>query len=141
MPARAFLDTNVLIYATIQDDPRGDRARTLLVVEQLTGVELIFSIQMLNEFVSVTRKKLRKEWSETFQALALLDRICPNPLPLTLSIHRRALDVAQRYGYSFYDSLGIAAALEASCSTLYSEDMHDGQQIDGLTIRNPFVQG
>ncbi|WP_252263399.1 hypothetical protein [Paracidobacterium acidisoli] len=42
-------------------------------------------------------------------------------------------------GYQIYDALVIAAALEAGCTTLYSEDMQDGQKIDGLTIRNPFV--
>jgi predicted nucleic acid-binding protein len=50
--------------------------------------------------------------------------------------------IAERHEreYYIYDALIIASALESSCLTLYSEDMHDGQVIDGLTIRNPFRQ-
>jgi predicted nucleic acid-binding protein len=63
---------------------------------------------------------------------------CPTPLPLTVETHDKALYLAERYGYSIFDSLIIAAALHAGARTLYSEDMQDGQTIEGLTIRNPF---
>jgi predicted nucleic acid-binding protein len=53
--------------------------------------------------------------------------------------HDQALRIAERYGFQIYDSLIVAAALEAGCTTLYSEDMQDGQSIDTLTIRNPFA--
>jgi hypothetical protein len=53
---------------------------------------------------------------------------------------RRAVHIAGRYGYSIFDSLTIAAALHIGAGTLYSEDMRDGQAIDGLTIRNPFAR-
>ena len=63
----------------------------------------------------------------------------PPPLPITLATHEAALGIAARFGYRIYDSLIIASALEAACATLYSEDMQDGQVIEGrLTIRNPF---
>ena len=66
-----------------------------------------------------------------FRARALLPRlqaVCP-----------RIVGIAARFGYRIYDSLIIASALEAACATLYSEDMQDGQVIEGrLTIRNPF---
>ena len=100
-----------------------------------TGV--IFSIQALNEFVSAARK-LRREWREILEALAFLEAICPTPAPLTLATHRLALDVARHFGYHIFDALMIAAALEASSDTLYSEDLQDGQKIGELTIRNPF---
>jgi predicted nucleic acid-binding protein len=65
--------------------------------------------------------------------------LCLPPLPLTLSIHEAALEISARTGYQFYDALIIAAALEAGCTPLFSEDLHDGQVINGgLTIRNPF---
>jgi predicted nucleic acid-binding protein len=61
-------------------------------------------------------------------------------LPLTVAIHEGGIAIAARTGYQFYDALIIAAALEARCDTLFSEDLHDGQVIEGrLTIRNPFV--
>ena len=58
----------------------------------------------------------------------------------TIEIHEAALKIAEKHGYNIYDALVVSAALEAGCVTLYSEDLHDGQTIDGqLTIRNPFV--
>ena len=60
-----------------------------------------------------------------------------NPTP---ELYRGGLRIRARYGFSFYDSLIVAAALEAGCTTLYSEDMQDGQRIEGLTIRNPFAE-
>jgi predicted nucleic acid-binding protein len=121
----------VLVYAAVEKDVRSEPARTLLAA----GV--LFSVHVLNEFVSVARR-LRREWPEILQALAFLEVICPAPVPLTLSTHRRALEIAQRFRYQIFDSLVIAAALEASCDTLYSEDMQDGQKIERLRIRNPF---
>ncbi|MBA3636750.1 MAG: PIN domain-containing protein, partial [Rubrobacteraceae bacterium] len=56
----------------------------------------------------------------------------------SLALYRRTLDLQARYRYSFYDSLIIAAALDAGCTRLYSEDLQDGQRIEGLTVENPF---
>jgi predicted nucleic acid-binding protein len=86
----------------------------------------------------VARRKLDKSWEEIRRALDILRVFCPEPLPLTVETHERAVNIAERYGYSIFDSLVIAAALQAGAKTLYSEDMQDGQVIDGLTIRNPF---
>jgi predicted nucleic acid-binding protein len=58
----------------------------------------------------------------------------------SISIYRRALDLQVRYRYGFYDSLIVAAALDAGCTRLYSEDLQDGQRIEGLTIENPFLE-
>ena len=128
---KAFVDTNVLVYATLEDDRRSEAARALLADGPL------FSVQALNEFVSVSRK-LRKDWKEISKALAFLEAICPVPVPLTLSTHRLALEIAQRFGYHIFDALIIAAALESSSSTLFTEDLQDGQKIGTLRIRNPF---
>jgi predicted nucleic acid-binding protein len=95
-------------------------------------------VQVLNEFVAVARRKLDKSWEEVRRALDILRVFCPEPVPLTVETHERAVHIAERYGYSIFDSLIIAAALDAGARTLYSEDMQDGQAIDGLTIRNPF---
>lgn len=63
------------------------------------------------------------------------------PLPITVQLHESALKIAEQHGYNIFDALVLAAALEAGCTTLYSEDLHDGQIIaGGLTIRNPFVK-
>lgn len=133
MSADAFLDTNLLIYAALQPDPRSERARALLAQGGTV------SVQVLNEFANVARRKLRRPWPEVAQALASIRALCPPPLAITLATHEAALGIAGRLGYRLYDSLIIASALEAGCGTLFSEDMQDGRAIEGrLTIRNPF---
>ena len=132
MPGKLFFDTNVILYAFRQDDIRSQ------VAEALLNAGGALSVQVLNEFVAVARGKLKKSWEEIRRALDVLRVFCPEPVPLTIEIHERAVQIAERYGYSIFDSLVIAAALHAGASTLYSEDMRDGQTIDGLTIRNPF---
>ena len=80
-------------------------------------------------------------WTEVTQALDVFRILCPSPLPITVETHEAALRIAATHGYNIYDALVIAAALEAGCGTLYSEELRDGQTIDGkLTIRNPFVK-
>jgi predicted nucleic acid-binding protein len=128
-----FLDTNVLVYAALQSDPRSDTARALL------ARRATISVQVLNEFVNVAHRKLRRSWPEITKAVSAIRDLCPPPSPITLATHETALRVASRTGYQFYDALIIAAALEAGCATLFSEDLQDGQVIEGsLTIRNPF---
>lgn len=61
--------------------------------------------------------------------------------PLTLATQERAVAYAKRYMADIYDASIIAAAVLAGCTTLYTEDMQDGQVIDGLTIRNPYSTG
>jgi len=134
MPAKAFFDTNVLIYAVAQDDSRSTRAEELL---EAGGT---LSVQILNEFVSVARRKILMSWSEVTEALDAFRVLCPAPIPITVEMHEAALKIAEVHGYNIYDALVISAALEAGCTTLYSEDLQDGQVIDGrITIRNPFV--
>jgi predicted nucleic acid-binding protein len=134
MRAKAFLDTNVLIYAVMQDDARSARA------EELLAFGGIISVQILNEFVSVARRKIEMPWSDVTEALNAFRVLCPDPIPITIEIHEAGLKIAEKHGYNIYDALVVAAAIEAGCATLYSEDFQDGQIIDGqLTVRNPFV--
>jgi len=135
MPAKAFFDTNVLIYALAEDDPRSTQA------EELLASGGVLSVQILNEFVSVARRKILMSWSEVTEALDAFRVLCPSPLPITVETHEAALRIAEKHGYNIYDALIVSAALEAGCTTLYSEDLQDGQVIDGrITVRNPFVR-
>jgi predicted nucleic acid-binding protein len=123
----------VLIYAVAADDVRSEKAEALLA----DGGAL--SVQVLNGFVAVGRRKLDMPWADLIEALAAIRVLCPSPLPLTLETHASAIRIAQRYGYRIYDALVATSAIEANCDTLYSEDLQDGQVIeDRLTIRNPF---
>jgi predicted nucleic acid-binding protein len=131
-----FLDTNILVYAALQPDARSDQARALLMRRGL------ISVQVLNEFVNVASRKLERRWTAIREALTFVKVLCPTVLPLTVDTHERALEIAEHTGYRFFGALIIASALEAGCDTLFSEDLQDGQRIDGrLTIRNPFLAG
>jgi predicted nucleic acid-binding protein len=133
MSGSAFFDTNVFVYAVVQGDPRSQQA------EQLIAEGGTVSVQVLNEFVDVVRRKARMPWGEVRFAIENIKALCADPLPVTLDTHRAALAIAEKYGYRIYDALIVASALEARCTILYSEDMQDGQVIDQtLTIRNPF---
>jgi predicted nucleic acid-binding protein len=133
MPGKAFLDTNVLIYAVTQSDARAARAEELLIAGG------VVSVQILNEFTAVARRKLLMPWAEVTEAVEAFLVLCPSPLPLTLDTNIAARAIAEKLGCNIYDALVVAAALDAGCTTLYSEDFQDGQVIEGkLTIRNPF---
>lgn len=133
MSARAFFDTNVLVYVVGQKDERTSKA------EDLVANGGIVSVQVLNELASVSRRKVGMSWKETGDALAAIRDLCSSPLPLTIDTHDAGLHIAAKYGFPFYDALIAAAALEAGCTTLYSEDFQDGQVLEGrLTVRNPF---
>jgi predicted nucleic acid-binding protein len=133
MPGRAFFDTNVLIYAVSKDDSRA------VVAEELLAAGGVLGVQILNEFVSVARRKLLMSWSDVREALDAFVVLCPDPLPISIVTHERGLNIAQKHGYNIYDALVVSAALEAGCAILYSEDLQDGQTIEGrLSIRNPF---
>jgi predicted nucleic acid-binding protein len=133
MSDKAFFDTNVFVYAIIQDDPRSDHA------EELIAQGGMVSVQVLSEFAAVARRKTKMPWVEIRRALDGIKALCPDPLPITLDTHREALAIAERYGYKIYDALIVASALEAKCTILYSGDIQDGQVIEKrLTIRNPF---
>jgi predicted nucleic acid-binding protein len=133
MSGSAFFDTNIFVHAVVQDDPRSDKA------EELIAEGGTVSVQVLNEFADVVRRKAKMPWDKVRFAIQNIKALCPDPLPLTVDIHNEALTIAEKYGYRVYDALIVASALKARCTILYSEDMRDGQVIDHrLTIRNPF---
>ncbi len=128
---RVFFDTNVLVYLLSDDARKADRAETLLWEGG------IVSVQVLNEIAAVCRRKLRLAWPEIREILAAV-RAATRVEPLTLMVHEAGLDLAARYDFALYDAMIVAAALQAQCTRLYSEDMQHGQSVDGLTIFNPF---
>jgi predicted nucleic acid-binding protein len=130
--AGAFLDSNVLVYA-FTTDPRAVRAQALLA----QGCTI--SVQGLNEFANVARRKLGMSWTEMRDALTAIRIVCPTILPIDIETHADALRIAERHGYALYDALIIASALRAGSGTLWSEDMQHDMVIDErLRIANPF---
>lgn len=130
---KVSFDSNVVLYLV-----KSDVAKTAKSAD-LIGRGGLLSVQVLNECASVLLRKTDMTWAEINEFLAALMAKCAI-VPITLETHVRALRYAERYRLSLYDSLLVAAAVLQGCTTLYSEDMHGGLVIDGLTIRNPFRQ-
>lgn len=129
--AEGFFDTNILLYVLSDDAMKADRA------EELIAAGGTISVQVLNEFVSVASRKSGLKIAQIREILAAIRSACVVN-SVDIATHERGLDLAARYGFSIYDALIVAAALNAGCKVLYSEDMQAGQTIEGLTIRNPF---
>jgi len=129
----AFFDTNILVYAQ-QIGGKADRARALFA----DGGKL--SVQVLNEFTAVSRRKQQRDWREIAEAVSDVLTMVDPPLALTLELNAAARVLAEDHRQSFYDALIIASAIEAGCDILYSEDMQHGRTIGGLAIVNPFLE-
>ena len=141
MSAELFLDTNILIYHLDDSEPDKHAVAERIVRTSLETGNACISFQVVQECLNAGLRKaqvpLDAVTAEAYLAtvLAPLWRVMPSE-----SIYRRGIQLQERYRYSFYDSLIIAAALEARCAKLYSEDLQDGQVIEGLRIENPFRQ-
>ncbi len=128
-----FVDTNVLVYFAEDEEAKSPAAARLLA----NGC--VASVQVLNEFANVARRRLGYDWAKTRETLVLI-RSFLDVRPVSLTTHEAGIALAERHGFAIYDAMIVAAALEARCTTLWSEDMHDGLLVAGrLTIRNPFI--
>ena len=131
--ANAFFDSNLLLYLLSADAAKADRAEDLLADGG------VISVQVLNEFAAVACRKLDLTWPEVREVLGTAQSLC-RVEALRVATHERGLSIAERYGFSVYDSLIVAAALLAGCSLLWTEDLQDGQRIeDQLTVKSPFA--
>jgi len=135
MPVKAFIDTNLLIYLYSQDQPE-KRGQVLKLVETH---DCTISVQVLNEFVNVLKRKFFQS-TQRIEAAILEIESCFPIQGLSASLVKHALVISDRFGYSHYDSLIITAALESECTILFTEDMQHNQSINGrLIIHNPFM--
>lgn len=128
---RCFFDTNIFVYLISADPVKAEKAEAILA----NGG--VVSIQVLNEFASVASRKQRLSLPEIREVLGTIRRLC-DVESLSLQTHDCAMDLVDRYGFSIYDALIVAAAQLAGCATLYTEDLQHGQRIGELTICDPF---
>lgn len=129
--AKPFFDTNVLLYLLSGDTGKADRAETLLAESGM------ISVQVLNEFAAVARRKAKLPWSDIRVLLTTIQIAC-QVVPITLELHELALGIAERYQFTIYDSLIVAAAQSSGCDVLYSEDLQNDQTLGTVRVSNPF---
>lgn len=132
-----FIDTNVFIYLFDETSLEKSRTAEELICQFLENGSGCISYQVVQETLNIVTRKLKASPEE---ARRLLDNVLEplwrvNP---SRTMFRRGLELQSRYKFGFYDSLIIAAALDVGCRTLYTEDLQHEQQIEGLTIVNPF---
>jgi predicted nucleic acid-binding protein len=130
---RVFLDSNILIYAYSENEP----TKQMIARASFYDVECYISTQTLSEYCNVCIKKLKypiskidediKEIIFNYELYYLDENTISN-----------ALVIKNKFGFSYYDSQVIAAAIECNCDYLFSEDLQDGQIIDDIKIINPF---
>lgn len=139
MSDKYFIDTNVLIYSFDAQSASKREAARRLIAEALEKGTGIISYQVIQEFLNAATRKfavpLKLKDARRYLDL-VLEPLCA--VFASADLYRQALEIADEWRFSFYDSLIVAAALEAGCQVLYTEDLQTGQKIRGLTVRNPF---
>ena len=136
-----FLDTNIFVYALLASEPL-KRQRALQLVEQALGSRMgCISYQIIQEFANVATRKFAQRFTNQHCKQFIAAAMQPlNRMPSSPALLDAALDLQAETRYSFYDSLVLAAALQAGADVLYSEDLQHNQLVGGtLRIVNPFL--
>ncbi|MBU3261843.1 PIN domain-containing protein [Roseovarius sp. PS-C2] len=127
-----FADTNVVLYL-LDNGPKAERA------EEILGQGPRISVQVLNEAMVNCRRKAGLSWEDTGAFLEGIKSLCPVE-DLTVQTHQVGRALAEKYQLSVYDAMIVSAALIAGCTTLWTEDMHDGLLVeDQVRVVNPFT--
>jgi predicted nucleic acid-binding protein len=131
--ALEFIDTNIIIYA-FSGEAKSTAAQAIL------ARKCDISVQVLNEFANVARRKLKRDWQDIGQYLSWIEAVCRAVHPIDLEIHRHGMAILDKYHFAVFDAMIVATALKAGATTLYSEDMQHGLLVDNqLRISNPFL--
>jgi predicted nucleic acid-binding protein len=139
MSDRYFLDTNIFVYCFDSSDRRKQQKANTLVSAASRERSGIISTQVVQEFLNVATRKFAKPMTAAEARVYLQTVLSPLcEIFSSVLLYDSALSIQSETGYSFYDSLIVAAALEGQCRYLYSEDLHSGHTIRGVTIENPF---
>jgi predicted nucleic acid-binding protein len=129
---RCFFDTNVLVYLATDEIHAP-------CVREIMHENAVISTQVMNELLHVLRRKFAFTW-EDVEDFLILTEATMDIQDLTLLTHKLGRRLSRRYGFATYDAMIVAAALEAGCDVLWSEDMQNGLSVEGrLVIRNPFA--
>ncbi len=139
MSDKAFLDTNVFVYSYDERDPVKQSIAGDLIRSYAVSGEATISFQVIQEFFNIVMFRIpaRMPHNDAQQYLNTAFRPM-HIVPSSLTLVSDAIRIQERYRLSWYDSLIVAAAQEAGCALLYSEDFQHGQQFGSVTVRDPF---
>ena len=140
MSGRYFLDTNILIYQFDNRDPRTQEIARDLMWKGARLRKGVISYQVIQEFYNAMFRRFPNvfthEDSERYLSKVLRRFSIVNS---STELFEQALHLRHRYKFSWYDSLIVAAAIEAKCDVLYTEDLQHGQRFGDLVVTNPFL--
>jgi predicted nucleic acid-binding protein len=140
MRDKAFLDTNILVYAYDQHEPRKQRIAQELITDGLEKEKLFLSVQVLGEFFNVVTRHIPQPMTSD-QAQEIITIISYLPVQeIDLAMVNRAIDTHKRYQISYWDALIVSAAERAGCALILTEDLSAGQAYRGIVVRNPFTE-
>jgi predicted nucleic acid-binding protein len=135
-----FVDTNVLLYA-ISRDP-AERAKAERANQILTSRDLAMSVQVLQEFYVQATRASRPDPLTHEQAVGLVQSFMRFPVvAVSTEVMLAAFATRQRFGISYWDAAILEAGRSVGCDVVLSEDLHDGQDYDGISVENPFRAG
>lgn len=133
-----FFDSNILIYFADSADPQKQQIAGELIKNAVINGNGIISTQSLQEFFAATTRKLlcskekAKEYLENFKDSFAVEQVSVTHI-------LKAVDICIKNQFSFWDSLILSAAIQAGCVICYSEDLTNGQIVDGVKVVNPFI--
>jgi predicted nucleic acid-binding protein len=140
MSGRFFLDTNLFVYTFDSRAAAKAKQAAQLIRRAADTGEGIISFQVVQEFFNAAFRRFPQAMNvaeaEQYLVTVLRPLLAVHSSP---ALYSEALRIFERYKISWYDSLIVAAALEGRCEKLYSEDLQDGQNIEGMKIQNPFL--
>lgn len=140
MNAKAFLDTNIIVYAFDHTHPRKARIAQELIASGVAEKTSVISYQVVQEFTNVALRGFRVSIQSVDLESFLMKALFPmTVVPWTPSLTIQALRLQAAHHFSWNDSLIVGAALQSGCELLYSEDLQHGQRFGALTIENPFA--
>ncbi|HXE64964.1 MAG TPA: PIN domain-containing protein [Bryobacteraceae bacterium] len=139
MSARSFLDTNIFIYSVDRIDSRKAKIALRIIKEQAAAASGVISFQVVQEFFNVAFKRFPQKMTVE-DCRSYLDAVFRPFLRVhsAIPLYEDALRIRGRYQLSWYDSLIVAAAIEGSCTVLYSEDLQHGAKYGDVRVLNPF---
>jgi predicted nucleic acid-binding protein len=136
MHDKVFLDTNMVIYLYSEDET-GKRD---VAIEFINNSNCLVSTQILSEATNVWCKKYNKNKTQIIKYLNEIEAICNTVLTVNRETINQALNIKERYKFSYYDCLMVSSALEGDCGILLTEDLQNGQIIDDrLRLLTPFA--
>lgn len=137
MSVEAFLDSNILLYAASKDP--ADAAKSARAARLIAETNFGVSMQVAQEFYHNARLKARLAITAA-QAETIIGLLLARPLVVTdADLFAHARQLCERYQLRYWDAAIVAAAARLQAPVLYSEDLSDGQQYDGVRVINPFL--